>query len=141
MAEYLDAHPEDQSRIMDDNKHLMGEDNNLGAVSAAWFFSQYDTDSRRKPKLGRMKDHVWSRREQSTVRNKLVQVMEGVEPARCIRKLLPFCDRLGDRNSRGDRKISKQEFVECLDPAMVKKKQQTKNSYQQYFKRLQEKKT
>ena len=48
---------------MDDNKHLMGEDTNLGEyprvyrlfrlfdnmfvlgdVSAAWFFSQYDTD-------------------------------------------------------------------------------------------------
>jgi len=64
--------------------------------------------------------------------------MAGKEPERCIRKLLPFCDRLGARSGRGDRKIQKNEFVECLDPAIVKKKQQTKNNYQQYFDRLKE---
>ena len=46
------------------------------AVAAAWFFSQYDLNSRRKSREGksRMKDHVWSRKEQNSVRNKLVEV-------------------------------------------------------------------
>jgi len=142
MSVYLAKHPEDQSKLIDENAQFLGDKNNAEAVAAAWFFSQYDLNSRRKSREGksRMKDHVWSRKEQNSVRNKLVEIMAGVEPARCIRKLLPFCDRISEKSSRGDRRIQKQEFVQCLDPDFTKKKSISKNNYQQYFKRLHEKK-
>lgn len=140
MHEYLDAHPDDQSKLIDENQHLLGDGNNAGALSAAWFFSQYDVESRRRNGITK-KDLIWSRKEQAEVRKKLLQVMEGLESSRCIMKLLPFCDQLGDKNAKGDRKIQKEEFVQCLDPSKILTKQQEKSNYQQYFKRLQEKKT
>jgi hypothetical protein len=37
MHEYLDAHPDDQSKLIDENQHLLGDGNNAGTYTGVYF--------------------------------------------------------------------------------------------------------
>jgi len=112
-----------------DQSSFIDNINNLEFIGVEVFFKLHDKNRRKGRHVG-LGDDVWSPKEQRMARRDLNQIMEGIESPKCLRRLFTYCD------SDHDKKIKKKEFMDCLDPSVIKKRKLTESDYKNYFKTL-----